>query len=79
LTLSDDAEFDALVDAANAETDPDARDEILAEQQEYLVNEQAHAIVLWDEVQVYGAHAGTHIEFTTGAAPIFQGAWKTEE
>lgn len=79
LTLSEDPEFDALVDAANAEADPEARQEILAEQQEYLVNDQAHAIVLWDEVQVYGSHSSTHIEFTTGAAPIFQGAWKSGE
>ncbi|MFB2572541.1 ABC transporter substrate-binding protein [Micrococcus sp. IITD107] len=79
LTLADDPEFDELVDRANAEADEDARNEILAEQQDYIVNEQAHAIVLWDEVQVYGAHSGTHVEFTTGAAPIFQGAWKEGE
>ena len=79
-----DEKLDRLEDAGFGAVDltkqlEDARNEILAEQQDYIVNEQAHAIVLWDEVQVYGANSGTHVEFTTGAAPIFQGAWKEGE
>jgi peptide/nickel transport system substrate-binding protein len=27
---------------------------------------------------VYGAHRNTHIDFTSGTAPIFQGAWKAD-
>ena len=41
--------------------------------------DQALSLVLWDEVQVYGGNADAHIEFTSGTAPIFQGAWKTGE
>jgi len=76
-TLNADKELNELFDAERAAADEAKHQELVAEEQRALVAEKALALVLWDEVQVYGGHKGTHVEFTSGTAPIFQGAWKT--
>ncbi|MET1153206.1 ABC transporter substrate-binding protein [Arthrobacter sp.] len=75
-TLNADKELNELFAAERAAADADKHQELVAEEQRALVTDKALALVLWDEVQVYGAHQGTHVEFTSGTAPIFHGAWK---
>jgi peptide/nickel transport system substrate-binding protein len=77
-TLNADEELNELFAAERAEADPAKHKELVAEEQRALVTDKALALVLWDEVQVYGAHSSAHVEFTSGTAPIFQGAWKAE-
>lgn len=79
LTLKGDEELSELFTKERAATDTATRDELLAEGQEQIVVDKAYAIPLWDEVQVYGAHGSVHVDFTTGTAPILQGAWKEQE
>lgn len=79
LTLHADEELGELFAEERAATAEESHDELLAEAQEDVVVDEAYAIPLWDEVQVYGAHGSVHVEFTTGTAPILQGAWKEQE
>jgi peptide/nickel transport system substrate-binding protein len=67
---------DALFAREQAATSPAQHKALVAKEQKKIVVQDAIALPLWDEVQVYGAHAGVHVEFTTGTAPILQGAWK---
>jgi peptide/nickel transport system substrate-binding protein len=76
-TLNADKDLNELFAAERAAADEAKHGEFVAEEQRALVLDKALALVLWDEVQVYGAHSGTQVEFTSGTAPIFQGAWKT--
>ncbi|MET0978252.1 MAG: ABC transporter substrate-binding protein [Paeniglutamicibacter terrestris] len=76
-TLNADAELNALFAKERAATTEAAHTKLVEEEQRQLVSEKALSLVLWDEVQVYGGNAGAHVEFTSGTAPIFQGAWKT--
>jgi len=76
-TLNADKDLNELFAAERAAADEAKHGELVAEEQRALVLDKALALVLWDEVQVYGAHSGTQVEFTSGTAPIFQGAWKT--
>ncbi|WP_160663385.1 ABC transporter substrate-binding protein [Pseudarthrobacter sp. ATCC 49987] len=76
-TLNADPQLNALFATERAATSAAAHKQFVAEEQRTLVVDQALALVLWDEVQVYGANAKSHVEFTSGTAPIFQGAWKT--
>ncbi|GLB68031.1 ABC transporter substrate-binding protein [Arthrobacter mangrovi] len=78
-TLDADNELNELFATERAAADEAKHEELVAEEQRALVLDKALALVLWDEVQVYGAHSGAHVEFTSGTAPIFQGAWKTAE
>lgn len=78
-TLDADKELNELFATERAAADEAKHEELVAEEQRALVLDKALALVLWDEVQVYGAHSGAHVEFTSGTAPIFQGAWKTAE
>lgn len=78
-TLNADKELNELFATERSAADEAQHEELVAEEQRALVLDKALALVLWDEVQVYGAHSGTHVEFTSGTAPIFQGAWKTAE
>jgi peptide/nickel transport system substrate-binding protein len=75
-TLNADKELNDLFADERAAAGEAKHKELVAEEQRALVLDKALALVLWDEVQVYGAHEGTHVEFTSGTAPIFQGAWK---
>ncbi|MCC3295853.1 ABC transporter substrate-binding protein [Arthrobacter sp. zg-Y411] len=75
MTHTSDPVLNELFAAERAAGPGPDRDRILAEEQRALVLEQAYSLVLWDEVQVYGAGPDTHIDFTSGTAPIFQGAW----
>lgn len=79
MTHTSDPDLNALFEAERAAAPGPERDAVLAREQQALVVEKAYALVLWDEVQVYGAGSGTHIEFTSGTAPVFQSAWKTED
>ncbi|WP_262107663.1 ABC transporter substrate-binding protein [Arthrobacter sp. Marseille-P9274] len=76
-TLNADKDLNELFAAERAAADEAEHGELVAEEQRALVLDKALALVLWDEVQVYGAHSGTQVEFTSGTAPVFQGAWKT--
>jgi peptide/nickel transport system substrate-binding protein len=76
-TLNADKDLNELFAAERAAADEAEHGELVAEEQRALVLDKALALVLWDEVQVYGAHSGTQVEFTSGTAPIFQGAWKS--
>jgi len=76
-TLNADKDLNELFAAERAAADEAKHGEFVAEEQRALVLDKALALVLWDEVQVYGAHSGTQVEFTSGTAPVFQGAWKT--
>jgi peptide/nickel transport system substrate-binding protein len=78
-TLNADTELNALFEKERSATSEEEHLELVAEEQRQLVVDQALSLVLWDEVQVYGGNADAHIEFTSGTAPIFQGAWKTGE
>lgn len=77
-TLNADPELNELFAKERAATGA-AHKELVAEEQRKLVVDEALGLVLWDEVQVYGATGTAHIDFTSGTAPIFQGAWKTSK
>ena len=76
MTHTSDPDLNALFAAERAAAPGPERDAVLAAEQQALVVDKAYALALWDEVQVYGAGAGVHLEFTSGTAPIFQSAWK---
>lgn len=76
-TLNADAELNALFAKERAATTEAAHEKLVAEEQRQLVTEKALSLVLWDEVQVYGGNSTAHVEFTSGTAPVFHGAWKT--
>lgn len=77
-TLNADAELNKLFAEEQSAASEEEHLELVAEEQRALVLDKALALVLWDEVQVYGANSAAHLEFTSGTAPIFQGAWKSE-
>lgn len=77
MTHTSDPALNTLFAAERAAAPGAERDDLLAQEQQALVVDKAYSLVLWDEVQVYGAHRDTHIDFTSGTAPVFQGAWKT--
>src|SRR5690625_2656470 len=68
-----------IFDAQRAETEPEARKELIAQEQRGLAVDKAYTLPLWDEVQVYGAHNTVAVDFTAGTAPILQSAWKEQE
>lgn len=76
-TLNADTELNKLFAKERAATSETEHKELVAEEQRQLVSDKALSLVLWDEVQVYGGSSAAHVEFTSGTAPIFQGAWKT--
>ncbi|MDQ0848068.1 peptide/nickel transport system substrate-binding protein [Arthrobacter sp. B3I9] len=78
-TLNADQQLNALFAAERAATSSAKHKELVSDEQRALVVDQALALVLWDEVQVYGANAKAHVDFTSGTAPIFQGAWKNSK
>lgn len=75
-TLHNTADRDDLFAREQAATDDATHEELVGQEQKKIAVDDAIALPLWDEVQVYGAHSGAHVEFTTGTAPILQGAWK---
>ncbi|WP_334121084.1 ABC transporter substrate-binding protein [Glutamicibacter sp.] len=77
-TLNADEELNKLFTKEQAATTEDEHLKLVEEEQRALVLDKALTLVLWDEVQVYGANKSAHVEFTSGTAPIFQGAWKSE-
>lgn len=77
-TLNADEELNKLFAKEQAATSEEEHLGFVEEEQRALVLDKALALVLWDEVQVYGASQSAHVEFTSGTAPIFQGAWKSE-
>lgn len=76
-TLNADPQLNELFAQERAATTDARHKELVAEEQRKLVVDDALSLVLWDEVQVYGASGKVHVEFTSGTAPILQGAWKT--
>ncbi|WP_427007858.1 ABC transporter substrate-binding protein [Pseudarthrobacter sp. H2] len=76
-TLNSDQQLNELFAKERAATTDAQHKELVAEEQRKLVVDEALSLVLWDEVQVYGANGKAHVDFTSGTAPIFQGAWKT--
>lgn len=77
-TLNSDEELNKLFAKEQAATSEEEHLKLVEEEQRALVLDKALTLVLWDEVQVYGANKSAHVEFTSGTAPIFQGAWKSE-
>ncbi|WP_417373318.1 ABC transporter substrate-binding protein [Glutamicibacter protophormiae] len=77
-TLNADEELNKLFAKEQAATSEEEHLGLVEEEQRALVLDKALALVLWDEVQVYGASQSAHVEFTSGTAPIFHGAWKSE-
>lgn len=77
-TLNSDEELNKLFAKEQAATSEEEYLKLVEEEQRALVLDKALTLVLWDEVQVYGANKSAHVEFTSGTAPIFQGAWKSE-
>lgn len=77
MTHTSDDDLNEIFAAERAAAPGPERDQLLAAEQHALVVDKAYSLVLWDEVQVYGAHRDTRVEFTSGTAPVFQGAWKT--
>lgn len=76
-TLNADKELNELFTREQAATTAEEHLRLVEEEQRALVLDKALTLVLWDEVQVYGANKDAHIDFTSGTAPIFQGAWKS--
>ena len=76
-TLNADKELNELFTREQAATTEEDHLKLVEEEQRELVLDKALTLVLWDEVQVYGANKDAHIDFTSGTAPIFQGAWKS--
>lgn len=76
-TLNADKELNDLFTREQAATSAAEHLKLVEEEQRALVLDKALTLVLWDEVQVYGASKNTHVDFTSGTAPIFQGAWKS--
>lgn len=76
-TLNADKDLNELFTREQAAATDQEHLKLVEQEQRELVLDQALALVLWDEVQVYGGGKDTHIEFTSGTAPIFQGAWKS--
>ncbi|MGP9650562.1 ABC transporter substrate-binding protein [Glutamicibacter sp. AOP38-B1-38] len=76
-TLNADKELNELFTREQAATTEEEHLKLVGEEQRALVLDKALTLVLWDEVQVYGANKDAHIDFTSGTAPIFQGAWKS--
>ncbi|MGP5049224.1 ABC transporter substrate-binding protein [Glutamicibacter ardleyensis] len=76
-TLNADKELNDLFTREQAATTEEEHLKLVEEEQRELVLDKALTLVLWDEVQVYGANKDAHIDFTSGTAPIFQGAWKS--
>lgn len=64
--------------AERATTDPALKNSALEDAQRRIAIDEALVILLWDEVQVHGAASDVHIEFNSGTAPDFHGAWKTD-
>ncbi|NAZ16031.1 ABC transporter substrate-binding protein [Glutamicibacter soli] len=77
-TLNSDEELNKLFAKEQAATSEEEHLKLVEEEQRALVLDKALTLVLWDEVQVYGANKSAHVEFTSGTAPIFQGAWKSD-
>ena len=77
-TLNSDEELNKLFAKEQAANSEEEHLKLVEEEQRALVLDKALTLVLWDEVQVYGANKSAHVEFTSGTAPIFQGAWKSE-
>ena len=75
-TLHSDKDLNALFEKEQAAKTDEEHLKLIGEEQKALVVDKALALVLWDEVQVYGGAPGVHVDFTSGTAPIFQGAWK---
>ncbi|WP_434922548.1 ABC transporter substrate-binding protein [Glutamicibacter sp. PAEs-4] len=76
-TLNADKELNELFLREQSATTEAEHLKLIEQEQRALVLDKALTLVLWDEVQVYGANANAHVEFTSGTAPIFQGAWKS--
>ena len=77
-TLNADEQLNKLFTKEQAATSEAEHLKLVGEEQRALVLDKALTLVLWDEVQVYGGSKNAHVEFTSGTAPIFQGAWKAE-
>lgn len=70
-----DDELNGLLEAIAAETDPEQRLELVAEVQRYVID-QAYAIPIFEEPQVFGGAPHLHgIRFEAVGRPYFYTAW----
>ncbi|GAA2296911.1 TIGR04028 family ABC transporter substrate-binding protein [Nonomuraea roseoviolacea subsp. roseoviolacea] len=75
--LSNDAKLDRLLEEESALPDEAARNAKVAEIQRYVVD-QAYAIPLFEEPQVYGVAPNVHgVAFEAVARPSFYSVWKS--
>ncbi|MGW5685974.1 TIGR04028 family ABC transporter substrate-binding protein [Nonomuraea sp. NPDC003754] len=75
--LSQDKQLDRLLEEESALAVPGERDKKVAEIQRYLV-EQAYAIPLFEEPQVYGGAPNVHgVAFEAVGRPSFYSVWKS--
>jgi peptide/nickel transport system substrate-binding protein len=75
------AKNDDLIALSNEElraTDPATLKDVVAREQQKIIDEQL-ALVVWDEVQVHSAAPNVHIEFTNYTEPLLQSAWKAPQ
>ncbi|MDG4667639.1 ABC transporter substrate-binding protein [Mycobacterium sp. 236(2023)] len=75
LTFAKNEDLIALSDEELKATDPAVLKDVVAREQQKIIDEQL-ALILWDEVQVHSAAPNVHIEFSNYTEPLFQSAWK---
>ncbi|MGU3500554.1 ABC transporter substrate-binding protein [Mycobacterium sp. C31M] len=76
LTFTKIDELVALSEEELRATDPAVLKDVVAREQQTIIDEQL-ALILWDEVQVHSAAPNVHIEFSNYTEPLFQSAWKS--
>ena len=75
LTFTKNDELIALSNEELKTTDPARLKDIVAKEQQKIIDDQL-ALILWDEVQVHAAAPNVNIAFTNYTEPLFQSAWK---
>lgn len=75
LTFAPNPDLIALSDEELQATDPTELKDVVAREQQKIIDDQL-ALILWDEVQVHAAAPNVHIDFTNYTEPLFQSAWK---
>lgn len=76
LTFTENADLITLSDEELKSTDPAQLKDVVAREQQKIIDEQL-ALILWDEVQVHSAAPDVHVEFSNYTEPLLQSAWKS--
>lgn len=78
LTFTKNDELIALSDEELQATDPAVLKDVVAREQQKIIDEQL-ALILWDEVQVHSAAPNVHVDFSNYTEPLLQSAWKAPQ